>query len=315
MNNVLGQPDELMVSSSRRAPGKGISIAFTRGFSAIELMVVISIMLILSGLGVSSVLSTLRRSAVNQTITAISATSERAKTLSMTGGSLGTGCNVAFGVVIEASSRTCGFPFVALTMGKTNDGFATDHRSRILIEDAAASTLATSAFPASTTFSPMGTDTGLLTATGSKRPAMLFRLRSSASVYTVSGASMAPLEQSGTTAIGWYFQQRSGYLIQPSPRSDWPKVATICELGQATVGEKIWSDRWKAKDQADIPGRDWSVRIPNWLPGMVATAVDRPFQGVRPGDSIPGLCVVSSDGSYRVGLTALANGQLLTRTF
>ncbi|GDY14497.1 hypothetical protein LBMAG53_33750 [Planctomycetota bacterium] len=290
-------------------------MASTFGFSAIELMVVISIMLILSGLGVSSVLSTLRRSAVNQAVTAISATNEQAKTLSITGGSMGINCNVAFGVVIEASSRTCGFPFIALTMGKTNDGFATDHRARILIEDTAASPLASSAFPSASSYTHMGSDTGLLVAKGSKRPSMIHRLRSTASIYTVSSGSMVPLDQSSPTAIGWYFQQRSGYLIQPSARSDWPKVATICELGQATAGDKTWSDRWKSKNQADIPGRDWSVRIPNLLPGMTATAADRPFSGVRSGDPIPGLCVVSSDGAYRVGITALANGQLLTRAF
>lgn len=285
-----------------------------KAYTAIELMVVMTIMLIMLGLGISGVVSTMRRAAVNQAVVAITSTGEKARSLSIASDNLGGAVATVFGVVIS-DDPVIGFPLVALTMGQKGDGFVNDHIKRVAIIDTAIGGLSTDTLIGSNALSQLNTNSNLLgTATSSRRPLSLHKLKSTAIPYVFSGTGLVPLRTATSTNCGWYYHQGSGALITSSGSSQWPIDAYPCELGKPGTG-RTWTNLWMVAGQPAVPGKKWTHTIANILPGMTVTTAGQPFPGLKVGDEVPGLVISSPDGGFRMGVTGSAIGQLLTRTF
>ncbi|GDY13363.1 hypothetical protein LBMAG53_22410 [Planctomycetota bacterium] len=285
-------------------------------FTAIELLVVLSIMLILLGLGVSGVMSTMRRAAVNQAVVAITSTAEKARSMSMTADNLGGGVATVFGVVINADPATTGSAFVALTMGQRNDGLANDHLSRVAIMDTTETGTTAEAFTSHAALSQMNGNTGLLSSTGTVRPVMVHKLKTTAIPYVLNAGAMVPLRSAAVANRGWYYHQSTGALIGPPTLTtpNWPIDATPCEMGRV-CSQRTWNGLWKKTGQLAVSGRTWDYTVPNLLSGMTVTVKDSPFKGLQIGDEVPGLSIATQDGSYRVGIRGSAIGQLVARSF
>ena len=285
-------------------------------FTAIELLGVLSIMLILLGLGVSGIMSTMRRAAVNQAVVAITSTAEKARSMSMTADNLGGGIATVFGVVIHADPATTGYAFVALTMGQRNDGLAAEHLSRVAIMDTTETGTTSEAFTSHAALRQMSGNTGLLASTGTVRPVMVHKLKTTAVPYVLDAGAIIPLRSAAVANRGWYYHQSTGTLIGPPTVTtpNWPIDATPCELGRV-CSQRTWNGLWKKTGQVAVSGRTWDYTIPNLMNGQLVTVKDLPFKGMQVGDEIPGLSIATQDGSYRVGIRGSAIGQLVARSF
>lgn len=247
-----------------------------RGFTAIELLIVILIMALLGSMAIPAILPALQRSRVNTAAAYVNEAAAQAQQMAQE--RYAGNDNAHFGIYLGPDGS--GTNIVAVTYGPPSTGHTIDAIAAVGT-DGALSNLDT-----------LGV--GLSELSGDSQAVFVRELPATAIIYL--GDTL--IDANGSTSIGWAYQFRTGTLTR--------FVSGAVDSGMVEVGTiaKTWDNIYDI-DGSGIPAK-WRD---TW---DVASAVVAP---TADSTASPGLSIRSPNDNYRVGLRIYAPGLFIREEF